>query len=424
MRPNFQLILFTVASFFFISCNRNTVSLTETNARKEVGPLTNLRFTFSKALVPDSMLNRWDSTSYISFSPAIPGRFRWETNEQLIFSPAGPLAPATTYTASLRDDLLAYTNADKVKSPEPVSFFTAPLKLEDAGVTWVLPQGGNKAVPRLDLEFNYPISPSNLREKLSVTVDGQKQEPDFNTTSASRFISLQLNRVLPADKDYPVDIILEKGLIPDAGKNPTPEDIQASLQIPSPFVLLIRGVEAKHDGLSGTVKVLTSQQVSKEDLKTFIKINPATGFQIEAEDDGLLITGENFKPSETYDLKLLKGLRGILGGVLKEDYEEEIGFGELEPGISFGNSKGLYLMSSGEKNLDIRITNIPKVKLVISKIYASNLLAANRYGYYPRDRRNSDDDEYEYDEEISSAEGVAGDIIYEKEIDTHRFQKR
>jgi uncharacterized protein YfaS (alpha-2-macroglobulin family) len=66
---------------------------------------------------------------------------------------------------------------------------------------------------------------------------------------------------------------------------------------------------------------------------------------------------------------------------------------------------------------------VPKVKLVISKIYENNLLTAERNGYYPKD----ENDEAEYasnrEDDNSYIEPVAGDVIYTKEIDTRSLPK-
>ena len=63
---------------------------------------------------------------------------------------------------------------------------------------------------------------------------------------------------------------------------------------------------------------------------------------------------------------------------------------------------------------------LPTVKVTISKIYESNLLVAQRYGYYPKDRNNNEDEYYDdyYDSNISF-----GDVIYEEEIDTRSLPK-
>src|ERR1700722_7107930 len=98
-------LLFISISVFLFSCNRNLVNLEYTNAKDEVAPLTNLVFRFDKALIADSLVNQWDSTRYISFEPAIAGKFRWEHGDELVFSPSVPLLPATNYRATLNSDI-------------------------------------------------------------------------------------------------------------------------------------------------------------------------------------------------------------------------------------------------------------------------------------------------------------------------------
>ena len=78
-------------------------------------------------------------------------------------------------------------------------------------------------------------------------------------------------------------------------------------------------------------------------------------------------------------------MRGRIGGVLKDEYNGNIAFGQLEPSISFANSKSICLSQKGEKNIEVKITNVAKLKLIVSKIYENNLLAAQRNGYYPRE---------------------------------------
>ncbi|RYG43853.1 MAG: alpha-2-macroglobulin family protein, partial [Chitinophagaceae bacterium] len=86
-----------------------------------------------------------------------------------------------------------------------------------------------------------------------------------------------------------------------------------------------------------------------------------------------------------------------------------------------------YLSKQGSKNIEVQITNVPKVKLVISKIYENNLLMSQRYGYYPRETsptHASYDGGYEGDYyEGDYTDVMLGDVIYEKEIDTRSLPK-
>ena len=76
MRIKQVLVLIAIGTIFLASCKRNGVNLEYTNAKGEVPTLGNLVFRFSKALIPDSLLNQWDSADYVSFEPKIPGKFR------------------------------------------------------------------------------------------------------------------------------------------------------------------------------------------------------------------------------------------------------------------------------------------------------------------------------------------------------------
>ena len=80
MRNQWTVVTTLSVVIFLTACSRSTVNLEYTNARGEVKQLGNLSFRFDKALVTDSLLNQWDSGNYVSFEPAIAGRFLWFGN--------------------------------------------------------------------------------------------------------------------------------------------------------------------------------------------------------------------------------------------------------------------------------------------------------------------------------------------------------
>jgi hypothetical protein len=131
-RPGLPAFLATTLAilFFLSACNRSTVSLEFTNARDEVPTLGNLVFRFDQSLVKDSLLDQWDSTPYVTFEPKIPGRFRWEHPDELVFSPSQPLPPATTFKAVLKSDILQYSKYGRIKTGDDLIFHTPDLKLD------------------------------------------------------------------------------------------------------------------------------------------------------------------------------------------------------------------------------------------------------------------------------------------------------
>src|SRR5947208_3183825 len=147
-----------VVAIFLSACSRKYVSLDYTNAHGEVPQLGNLVFRFDKSLYPDSLINDWDSTEYVSFEPRIPGRFRWKGPDELVFSPSEALRPATSYKATLNHDVLRYSKYNDIKNTEDILFHTMPLQLDDARMTWVVQdEHSNFAVPQISLQFNYPV---------------------------------------------------------------------------------------------------------------------------------------------------------------------------------------------------------------------------------------------------------------------------
>ncbi len=420
MRNKLSVVTALVVVIFLSACNRNAVNLTYTNAKGEVQQLGNLTFRFDKALMKDSLLNQWDSTPYVSFEPKIPGRFRWEHPDELVFSPSQPLSPATTYKAKLGSEILQFSKYGKIGKGDDLVFSTADLKLDNSNVTWVSADDhSSSASPQIDLYFNYAVNPNTVREKLKLQANGKDLNYTLQSLSAGNKITLLLAGLKMEDKDLETTISFGKGIVPEGGENGTKEEIEAKLFIPSPYNLSVNDVTAEHDGTGGTIYIRTSQQVVLNNLSTYIKFNPSVKFTVEQTDDGFMISSDDFDADKSYLLTLNKGIRGRIGGTLREQYDNNLAFGELEPSIKFANSKAVYLSGKGNQNIEVRITNMPTVKVVISKIYESNLLAAQRYGYRPSDDRNNED--YYYDERAGEME--LGDIVFEKEIDTRSLPK-
>ncbi len=425
MRNKLFLIPLLAGTFFISSCKKNSISLSFTNANGEVPLLGNLVFRFSQSLTADSLLNVWDSTNYISFEPELHGKFRWQSPDELVFSPSEPLSPATTYKAKIRSAVLRYSKFNSVKGGDKISFHTPLLTLENTQFLWV-GESSTNASPQLDLLFNYRVNPADLGKKLIIELDGKKAGYDIITVSPDQRISIRVKGVETDDKDRDTRITIGKGLKPERGNTSTTEEIVSNSSLPSPYNLAIQSVEAEHDGVEGVIRVTTSQQLISESLRPYLRLEPVTEFTAEPNDYGFTIRGAQFDTEKSYTLTIVKGLRGKIGGVMKEDHQEGIGFGELEASIGFTSSKSVYLSKKGSKNIEVQLNGVPKVKLVISKIYENNLLMAHKYGYYPAEKSGGEDGYdggYDYYDEYDGGNAVLGDVIYEKEIDTRSLPK-
>lgn len=419
---NAKLTLLALALLLLAACNKNKVNLLETTAKDEVPTLGNLTFTFDKNLVGDSVLNQWDTTEYIEFTPPIPGRFRWQNANELVFSPENDLQPATTYKGEITSRVLQYNQKLSLGKGTSVSFHTPYLKVEYANAMWNVTDGNaSSAFPQIDLFFNYKVDPAKLKPLLTVLLDGSKAGYNIQNTTPDTKISVSLMGVKLEDKDLPVSIKIDKGLVPVGGSSPTDKAIENDVVVTSPYNVSIQNTESDHDGTQGTVKVFMSQAPIAENLEQYISFDPKVNFKTEVTSDGMVITSEEFDVDKSYTMNLRTGLKGRIGGTLRDDYSATIVFGQLEPDISIVNRKGVYLSPKGNKNIEVRISSVKKVKVTISKIYENNLIAAQKNGYYISDY----DYEY-YDEEGGNNYNTNisfGDIIYEKEIETRTLPR-
>ncbi len=397
--------------------------------------LGNLVFRFDQPLVSDSLVDQWDSSRYVDFEPKIPGRFRWEPPDELVFSPSQALAPATTFKATLKSEILRHSKFGRLGRTEDLVFHTPNLRLDNASATWVLQdENSTSAVPQVELQFNYPVNPNSLKDKLNIRVGDQTVNYALQTLSASDRISLRLLNLKMEDKTLDAKIGIDKGLLPEGGTNGLATPLQLNASIPSPYILTIGDVNTEHDGETGSIRVFTSQQIIPANLTDAISLSPAVKFTTEPTETGFVIRSENFDQSKSYTLTIGKGIRGRIGGVLHEEYSTNITFGELEPAISFANDKGVYLSGKGAKNIEVKIVNVPRVKVVISKIYENNLLAAQHSNYRPQETSSSattvsnSSRDGEGDEEGSASNSSdddlsLGDVIYEQEIDTRSLPR-
>ena len=145
------------------------------------------------------------------------------------------------------------------------------------------------------------------------------------------------------DKNYEARVKIAKGFTPQNGQKSTEEDLESLLSIPSPYVLNINNVESEHDGTEGSVHISTSQQLTGENITSLISFEPTIKYTVEYDDFGVTLRSPGFKADESYSFTVQKGLRGKIGGVLKENYNGSIAFGQVEANIRFTNSKAVYL---------------------------------------------------------------------------------
>lgn len=420
------VLLFVLFLSLFVSCSDkgDFIEIVETSFEEEV-PLTgHMTFTFNRDIVSENDLNVWDSITYIEFEPEIPGNFMWTSVNTLAFSPMKKLSPSTDYKGTFTKEFLSEKGFQMEN--KSFDFHTPYLKVERITGYWSI-IGDNKenAFIHFTFDFNYNVRPEEVADYLSVEIDGETRDINLISKDVDQRVQIYVPGITLEDKTYNSVITLKEGLKAAYGTIAMKEKTLKEVEIPSPFKFNITFVDQEHDGNTGKIHIYTSQKVDAKNLKSSISLQPSAHFDIEVLEQEFIIKSDEFDVSKPYKLTLKEGIKGVLGGALKFDFEQDISFGQLEPAIKFLDSKNIYLTSKGSKEIEVNITSIPKVKVTVYKVYENNLISflGNRSYYY--DDYYYDDyyyDDYYYDD-YSYQAGELGDIVYEEEIDTRKLKK-
>ncbi|MEI7516823.1 MAG: hypothetical protein WCK81_15660, partial [Betaproteobacteria bacterium] len=302
-----KLFLFALLGVAFSSCsNFNSVKVKKTNFENEVLRAQNLVFTFNKELLPDTgLINKWDTTQYISFEPKIPGKFMWTGKSELTFSPLGALLPASDYKATLNTDLTKYSPAKYSVDDDPLLFHSPFLAISSINSFWSLSEDMAKQVEvRCQLNFNNPVSPSKLKPLLKLLVSGKEMPYRIITQNDAESIEVAFAYDSQSgDKETKGEMIVAKGLACTGGNTITKDEIKSELLIPSKDKLTITNAESGFDNGKGFIDVFTSQPIIAEGLAKFISTNPPLNLEAELLTNGFRIKGE-FLGSQTYTLKI------------------------------------------------------------------------------------------------------------------------
>jgi len=371
------------------SCSKKTAqeqAAQEQTDGDEIDPYANLVFTFDDAVVDAGKVNQWDTTQFVRFSPAVPGKFKWTSAHELTFSPLSPFRPSTIFRAALRPESLPSGKQQLALNRR--AFHTPYLRMAAPQVFY----GASKravgtAELAANLVFNYPVRPADVRPRLRVTQDGKPVAVEINTAEPDQTLGVTFKQEVRAGSPLQIDIA--PGLRPAGGTEATTATLTAQADVPDQQTLQVRELTGALLNGQPVVTVLTNQPVAAPDIEPNLKVTPKVAFSVETVESGFVLKG-GFEVGKSYQITLAPGTRGVLGGVLAEKFSQAVSFAAERPSLDFSSGdKALYLDALGTRNLGLRINQVQKVKVTIAKVYANNIQQLLRgekaYGYPDRD---------------------------------------
>ncbi|MFZ1519778.1 MAG: MG2 domain-containing protein [Ignavibacteriaceae bacterium] len=411
-------------SVIFVNCSSDTVTITSFSPQGKIEKLTNFTIEFSHDLAPMDSIGVWSETQFISFTPAVSGKFKWENTRTLVFSTETALAPIQGYTAKVSKAVLF--GKDLSTDFEEYKFNSPDFEVEAVDLFWTnIEHKEYKLTVQANIKFNYPVNPKKLADALEVKSDG-KTIVDFEiiTSENSNIIAVNFGEVSQKEKEQKFSIKVKKNLNCIYGKKSLSDDREFNSVLPPITKLVITDVTSGVDGETGWIEIYTTQKVDETVLSKFISFNPKTKFEAFVNENSIRLEISQINV-QTVTMLIKEGLPGLYGGKLGSDFEQEVNLLNVNPSLKFTDKNGIYLLRGGSQNLEISAVNIDEIEVDYAQIYDNNLVHffnRNSYRNYYYDDYYEDEYDYYYDDYYYERNRNYNIGDYGKEIFTEKIK--
>ncbi|KTD20064.1 Alpha-2-macroglobulin [Legionella lansingensis] len=408
-----------VAINFGIDHSQDTASNIGNDANSEEDSESN--FT-PKSVAPLNQIGK-EVTEGIEISPAIKGKWYWENDNRLIFTPEEDWPASQTYRIHFAKNFFA--PGTKFEGYD-YSFSTQPFEAKISEFSFYQdPVNPNVRQAVATINFNFPVDPTSLENKTSlifqalkhgkldlnaqhfkynVTFDEHKRiaylrSENLSLPKVSRYLALTINEGLKALKGpgKTSTSVSKNLLIPDVGNYfkvtaATASIIRNEQDRPEQVLALETSLGVTEAELKKSLHVYLLPEnypatVASEEKKNYEWQNPgevsASILKLSTPLSMQTIPADrNFATLHSYKfnaqtpryiyLKLDKGARGFGGFELTNDYATIIKVPEYPKEISFLH-KGALLALNSEKKLSVLVRGLPSVKFDFARVLPTNV---------------------------------------------------
>ncbi|MHB1948765.1 MAG: Ig-like domain-containing domain [Gammaproteobacteria bacterium] len=370
-----------------------------------------------KSVAPLKMINK-EVTQGIAMTPAIPGKWVWESDSRLVFTPSQDWVAGTTYTIQFKKTTFA-KNA-KLASLS-YSFNTQPFQATIAEFKFYQdPVNPQLKQAIATINFNFPVDSHSFENKTALLLQSVKDSKlNFNAQHFKYTVTYDEHKriaylhseplPLPQVARY-LELVIDKGVKPLIGETTTTESVNANVLIPDAgsyfkvtdakasiirndqdkpeqVITLETTIGVKESTLNSALHVYLLPQdypaTATEEVKTnyhwqnpgeitpdILKLSTPVDLQaIPADRDFATLHSYKFSaqtPRYIY-LKIDKDIRGFGDFVLTNDYTAVLKVPEYPKEIGFLH-KGSLLALNSEKKLSVVVRGLPAVKFKIARV--------------------------------------------------------
>jgi hypothetical protein len=445
MNPRAFALLLT-CSLSFASAADELIELIE--SPNSLGPARTLDLRFTEEMIPAQDVPKGDAPSPITLTPAIAGKWTWQSTRSGVFSPTQPWPLATTVQIRPREGLtttsgkpipadwrrtlempafavqawsnLSYhSEEDQSAVPRYALLFNAEALADGTGQSFSFKRAGGEAIPgkisATDAKnpglsyFQKWIGPD--RSLLTWTerfgAQGMAQGPRKN--------QLFVTPVKPLTPGDGWRLIAAAGIPAADGTLHTLNTIEIPVGTVKPFE--IKSIEATnylHQGRQ--LRITFNKAISKEfepsDLGKWISISPAPE-NLEAKVDGSVVEySGKFALEQEYRVAVEPGIRSDGPLMLASGKIEVVTFEPVPPRVYF-EAFGTHQLSSGSRKFHLLAVNVPKLR-VTAKLFTGTAIPTALRGYenYFTAPKDSEDESYSK----VDADKLPGQLIWREEI--------
>ncbi|HVP07367.1 MAG TPA: hypothetical protein VMS71_05945, partial [Candidatus Acidoferrum sp.] len=399
-------LVFIVLASISISLPDNEIRVSSFSPTGWIDVKTNITVQFTKPMVSKDSLNLPVLDPPLVITPPIRGIARWIDTDLLRFFPDEPLLPATQYTVKVESPK-TWISGFKIVNKDIYRFGT-PTLLSTLVRSTVAPEPLQRGSVRVDvvLKFNYPVNLADLQKHVTFKGDKSAARPELQYTLTAGEKALP-GEVVPEAPELsqpdifdtifvfltePIPLLktpqhyiltIDKGLgcrnCGQESQNPMVYDVAVQPAVP----LVVENVQAQSLENAGVIAVGLSTEVTTEDAKSYITLEPAVDFTIEDSYQGFILHGP-FKPGETYTVNIAKGLPSMQGQTLERDFSSRVTFENYPSSLSF-TSRATFLPKAGTGLLEFKAVNLSKITVEVEQIFPNNLVyfLSSGYGSYP-----------------------------------------
>lgn len=312
-----------------------------------------------------------------SVNPPLQLEGRWQNDKTFTATLLSPLRNATTYTASIRDDL----RDRRGNSIGQGSFRFNTEGLSPSDIKASMGKDGNAY---FTLTFNMKVDPERLKGFMKIlNPEGKEVNYSINGALPSRSIRASVPvKKSPSRQIFTVKI--SAGLKSGEGDLGIGRDITEKVVLDP--VLIVQ--EIKPEG-ENVIRANLNFPIDPITVKNFITIDPPVNnaaFESGWSDEILRIRTDDFKPRSRFVITFRKGFPSKGGIVLNEDFKQAVIMPDLEPEISLP-SAGTYLTPLENGLIPVTLLNVNRVQINLWRMYENNIpyMFNEDYAYFNKD---------------------------------------